>query len=317
MFRALQDQTSWEQEYTFRSMEPDVLREPNGYLNLPDVDPDIFQRLCDFLYQGVVPDVTPSWVMEKKLYALADLLGEHNLMNRLVDMLQEYHFRSNTHMTVRQLRCILPNLRGSGIWEYCVMGMAYQLARQLYAANDHEFDKLCRENREVSETLILEVKKHGKDFQGTKDYRRRSSENGMGFGPCRFHVHIPGATCQLDSFPVDYLEERPLENNTLFLGPYPVESTFKFEPPENVSLMGSSLRHRIQRAPARNISVSGGSLRHRITRAPPENISVLGGSLRNRIQRKVPRLHQPRIRTAATRVAKRFPKVRMPIRTRV
>lgn len=246
MFRALKEQSPWEQEYTYRSMEPDVLREPNGYLNLPNVDPDIFQRLCDFLYQGVIPDVTPSWVMEKKLYALADLLGEHKLMNSLVDTLQEYHLQTDTHLTVRQLRVILPNLRGSGIWEYCVMGMAYQLARQLYAANDDEFDRLCRDHREVSETVILEVKKHGKDFQGRMDYRRRCSGNDLGFGPCKFHVHIPGDSCLADDYRVDYFDQRPMQD-TLFLGRYPVESKIKLEPEEGFSILGASLQHRIQR----------------------------------------------------------------------
>ena len=59
-------------------MEPDVVRDGNGDLCLPNIDDsDIFQRFCDFLYQGTIPPVTPSWVMELKLYKLADLLGLH------------------------------------------------------------------------------------------------------------------------------------------------------------------------------------------------------------------------------------------------
>lgn len=87
VFRRLSTQSRAEQDEIFRRLEGHIQREPGDGLSLEGVDSDTFQRLSDFLYQGIVPDVTPTWVMERKLYYLADVLGATELMNRLTDSL--------------------------------------------------------------------------------------------------------------------------------------------------------------------------------------------------------------------------------------
>lgn len=234
MFQALYDQSPYEQDATFRSMEPDILREPNGYLCLPNIDPDIFQRFCDFLYQGVVPEVTPSWVMEQKLYKLADLLGAHELMNRMVDALQDYQLRTNTHFKISQVRSICWDLSGSGVWNYCISGIAYQLTRGMYGQGDLSFDLLCKDYPEVSDNVILEVKNHANDFHNSLDYRQRGRKSTPGFGPCKFHVHLPGARCTVDEFR-DLYREKVSSQRLHYLGNYAVQpSSVKSEDSDQI-----------------------------------------------------------------------------------
>jgi hypothetical protein len=244
MFQTLHRQSQLEQDITFRSMEPDIVRQPGGYLYLPNIDPDVFQRFCDFLYQDALPNVTPSWVVELKLYKLADLLGAHALMNRLVDSVRAYHLQTDTHFSIHQVRSIIQwGLGGSGIWNYCVMGMAYQLACGLYAANDYSFDKLCEDCPDVSDAVVLEVKKHVKDFHANLDYRQRDLESGQGFGQCKFHVHHPGNYCLPDDFNPNYPSEGQMRN-TIFLGRYPVESPVSLESEEGDRILQTSVRRR-------------------------------------------------------------------------
>ena len=270
MFQALHRQSQWEQDVTFRSIEPDIVREPNGYLYLPNTDPDIFQRLCDFLYQGVVPETTPSWVMEQKLYRLADLLGTHDLMNSLVDVLQEYHFRINTHFTIHQIRSICWDLSGSGVWVYCVMGMAYQLALGLYAPDDPSFDLLCKDYPQVSDAVILEVKQHVKDFHANLDYRQRGLRTDQGFGQCKFHVHYPGNYCQVEDFRANY---PPEIQNASFLGRYRVESRGSLESEEADRILKAHFRHKKESGAAKHrrqrLAVAG-----RIAKRAPKMMKI-------------------------------------------
>ena len=64
------------------------------------------------------------------------------------------------HFSINRIKAIRRDLPGN------------HLACNLHAANDYEFDKLCLEFLGVSEATILEVKKHGKAFNTSLDYRR-------------------------------------------------------------------------------------------------------------------------------------------------
>jgi hypothetical protein len=239
MFQALDRRLWFEQDVIFKSLEPDIIHEPNSYLCLPNIDPDIFQRLCDFLYQGVIPEVTPSWIMEEKLYRLADLLGVHHLMNGLVDALQVYHFRTDTHLTINQVRSLSRELDGSGAWTYGVMGIAYQLFHGLFAEDDRTFDLLCQDFPIVSDRVLLEVKRHVKDFHAGMDYRQHGWGNELGFGVCRFHIHVRGHGCQREDYEPS---KRAVENNTPFLGRYPVESKASVNSDTSVRSLESRIR---------------------------------------------------------------------------
>ena len=284
MFQALHHQSQWEQDNTFRMMEPDVVRDGNGDLCLPNIDDsDIFQRFCDFLYQGTIPPVTPSWVMELKLYKLADLLGLHGLMNGLIDALRDYHYRTNTHFSINQIRAIRRGLPGNGVWTYCVMGMAYHLARNLYPANDYEFDKLCQEFSSVSEATVLEVKKHGKSFNEGLDYRRCNLRYGLCFDQCKFHVHTAGNYCNPNDLRVHNLAEKPMQNS-LNLGQYPVTLRASTKSEEGDQVLEASPQHNIQRRSTRR-NIHRRSARRNIQRKLIQRSASQG--LASRITKKI------------------------------
>lgn len=233
VFQRLYHQTPAEQDDTFSKLAGHVRRDADGALAIEGVDTDTFQRLSDFLYQGIVPAVTPAWVMERKLYYLADVLGATELMNRLTDALQEYHLLTDSHFLIYQVRQILPVLNGTGVWGYCLAGMAYQVACNLYREGDESFEELCRDHPELWEIILLEVKEHGTAFQGGRDYRRRAVRGGRGAAPCEFHVHPPQTACHLDSSRESSLDERAGH----FPGRYAVENgKLEFEFAEDIGL---------------------------------------------------------------------------------
>jgi hypothetical protein len=227
VFRRLHQQSQLEQIVTFNNLKGHMERTIDGDLFLPKVDLDTFQRLSDFLYQGVVPAVTSTWIMEQKLYYVADVLGATELMNRMIDALQDYHLRTNSHFSFRQVRSILSNLGGTAIWGYCITGMAYQVSRHLYDAEDDEFELLCQEYPHLFEAVLPQVKNYGKRFSGNLDYRRRGVGHTQGLGTCEFHTHPPGTTCYLESFKPDIAESQM--QSVFFLGRYPVASNVRSE----------------------------------------------------------------------------------------
>jgi hypothetical protein len=236
-------------------------REPGGGLSIEGVDSDTFQRLSDFLYQGVVPAVTPAWVMERKLYYLADVLGATELMNRLTDALQDYHLQTNSHFMIHQVAQILPVLNGTGIWGYCMAGLAYQVSCNLYRVGDPSFEVLCREYPQLWEIILLDIKEHGTEYQSWRDYRRRAAGEVRGSEPCEYHVHPPDTACHLDSSPEASLDSC-LRDTTLFLGRYPV-SKVKLEFNEIDALKENTPRS-LRRAPRRPLRM-GNAL---VTRRP-------------------------------------------------
>jgi hypothetical protein len=105
---------SWEQQQSvFDMLDADIHRGSDGGIYLPSTDPECFQRMIDFLQNGTIRRPIKNWNMEKKLYLLADIIGAHELMNRLMDQMQLYQLRSNTHFSMADIRWILTTLDGS------------------------------------------------------------------------------------------------------------------------------------------------------------------------------------------------------------
>lgn len=102
--------------------------------------------------------------------------------------------------------------------------MAYQVASNLYRAEDDSFELLCRDYPQLWEIILLEVKEHGSEFQNGLVYRRRAIGNRRGSRPCEFHVHPEGTYCHLDSLLEPLLDESSLDTS-LFLGRYSVSKT--------------------------------------------------------------------------------------------
>jgi hypothetical protein len=275
-----------ERDVTFSRLQADIQRDEDGDLYLPTVDPDTFQRLLDFLYQGVVPEITEAWIMERRLYHLADIFGCTELMNRLLDTLQEYQLATDQHFTIREVAAVLPTLGGISLWGYCMAGIACQLAWDLYDEVDHrDLNALINECPQVAADVLRIQLKRGKAISSrTVDYRRSNSN---GFGRCEFHVHSSGDTC-LPAYPEEaVIDEYGGEfDDTHFLGHYPVVPGIKIEDegPKlglyTVSRLGQGRRQRLK-AGGRRRAENGIS---KVKRAP---------KLRNRARRKFIRSDAP------------------------
>lgn len=181
---------TWDERDTvWAGLNAGIRKGADNELYLPSTDPDIFQRLMDFLYRGTIRDLSRDLSIERKLYWLADIMGAHELMNCLMDSLQSHLFHTDTHFFPSDTKWILQELDGSPLSWLVLSGIA---CRHLWGHfTSREFaclEDILLQYPGASENLYQVIADHGENIdQRGADYRSPSPDAALGFTSCQFH----------------------------------------------------------------------------------------------------------------------------------
>jgi hypothetical protein len=140
---------------------PHILFDHYGNIFLLHDNPNAFSRLVEFLYRRTIPiigrqpwraDPDEEVGLVMPLYLIAERLGLHLIMNRVIGEIQRLDQAGEfPSLSVDELEQIYENFEdGSKLWEYVMMGVASQL---LWGLKDDEwaerFRELCYRNAEI------------------------------------------------------------------------------------------------------------------------------------------------------------------------